>query len=486
MAVKTLKLVLLLTLLSISVISNEYCKKNYDLSLYIMPSDNSLYVEARNQIFNAENVGIECETGITTKFSVKRHLSFLNSQPVFRAFVGKLESTTVSCLVKIDESRCQVSSDIYTLSSENYIPLNNSKLNPEITLLEINDTRNGFYTWTEDELLKDINCDNDVKQMRNRARINPKFRIYNEENLLQDQRVYLSITTSPVRLLKLHYVLRSLDLTLVHTIFITLPLEFKRKDRYTIPIKLLKEFPQIQFLSITQDLGPILKSVSAVDYVRSVRGPLSNNDIFIQLDDDNCYAVNFVDSLVYLSLLNPNNPVSGYAADFPFYGFSNFAYPFSRNRIFNGKGIKAGHIVEGYLGIAYRGIHIDIELSRALTRRDLNPELSSCYLSDDLVVSYVLSFKNLQLLGVLLDLYEDDMFSRYYRKDFHYYDDENALHLKNSDETFLRENSDLRMGFRYRVCYQTILKYFLDFTKENIPYKSRNEVLESLYSSFKI
>ena len=364
-----------------------------------------------------------------------------------------------------------------------------------MSLLEINDTRNGFYTWTEDELLKDLNCENDLKQIRNRARVSQKFREYNKESLLQDQRVYLSITTSPVRLLKLHYVLRSLELTLIDTIFITLPLEFKRKGRYTIPIKLLKEFPKIQFLSITQDLGPILKAVSAVEYVRSVRGPLSNNDIFIQLDDDNCYAVNTIDTLLYYSLINPNNPFSGNAASFSMYGMSNFGYPFARFRRIMGEYTKADQIVEGFLGIAYRGIHIDVELAKAITRRDLNPELSSCYLSDDLVLSFIMSFQNLKLVGLHSEIPNNEVYTRQFRKDFHYFEDENALHLKNSDESTTSQNNGLAnfqqskewiMTFRYRTCYQSILKYFLDFTKENIPYKSRNEVLESLYSSFKI
>ena len=495
------KVSLLVILSAFGQFVNE-CQKNYDVSLYIMPNDQSVYLEARNQIFNAKNLEVECESGIITNFIVSKHLSFFNTHVLFRAFLGKSENITLSCLLKIDDFMCRVNNDIYTFSSEKYIPQKNSELNPKISLLETNDTRNGFYYWTQDELLVDINCENDLKEMRDRAKLNTKIRNYNEENLMQDQRVYLSMTTSPARLLKLHYVLRSLDLTLIDTIFITLPLEFKRKDRYTIPIKLLKEFPQIQFLSITQDLGPILKSVSAVEYVRSVRGLLSNIDIFIQLDDDNCYFISTIDTLVYFSLLNPNSPISGNTALFSFYGMSNFGYPFSRNRKIIGENIRSGHIVEGYLGIAYRGIHLDVELIKALTRRDLNPELSSCYLSDDLVVSFVLSFGNLQLLGVVYDYRGGDIYSSAYRKDFHYFEDENALHLKNSDDSNLKEwidwkesnsnrtfhefseNIDWRMAVRYRICYSMILKYFLDFNKENINYKSRNEVLESLYSSY--
>ena len=246
-----------------------------------------------------------------------------------------------------------------------------------------------------------MECENIVKEMKDMARLDPKIRKFNEENLEEHQRVYLSITTSPSRLLKLHYVLMSLDLSLVDTIFIVLPLEFKRKERYSIPIYLYKEFSKIQFLSLSQDLGPIIKSISAVEFVRSMRGQLSDNDIFIQLDDDNCYAVNTIDTLVYLSLLYPSSPISGNVAFFEFYGMSNFGYPFSGLNSTLENYIRTGHIVEGYLGIACRGIHIDVELIKALTRRDLNPELSSCYLSDDLVMSFVLSFENYLMLGIL-------------------------------------------------------------------------------------
>lgn len=319
--------------------------------------------------------------------------------------------------------------------------------------------------------------------MQRTARLSEKFRSYNQETLLQqDQRVHLSMTTSPSRLLKIHYVLRSLDLALVDKIFITLPLEFKRKHKYSIPIKLLKEFPKIQFLSISQDIGPIIKGISAVEYMRATKGPQSNNDIFIILDDDNCYAVNTIDTLVYYSLINPTSSISGYCLSFSFYGMSNFGYPFASFQSINGDHAFAKQIIEGYIGIAIRGYQVDVELFKAMTRRDLNPELSSCYLSDDLVMSFILSYENTQLLGLEWEYVSDDMYGFIFRKDFHYFEDENALHLKNPDDSTVEEST---IVVRYRMCYQIILKYFLDFTKENIPYKNRTEVLQSLYSSFK-
>ena len=75
------------------------------------------------------------------------------------------------------------------------------------------------------------------------------------------------------------------------------------------------------------------------------------------------------------------------------------------------------------------------------------------------------------------------MYGRVMRDDFPYFKDENALHLLNSDES---RSFQRTIDKRYPMCFQIILKYFLDFSKENIPYKSRNEILKSLYSSFKI
>ena len=478
-----LKVLIFFFLVSAIQGSKEYCQKKYDFTLFILPNVQSVYLEARNEILFADYLTVECDTIPANSFTVNHHLSFLNSHAVFRAFIGNTTNTSINCKIKVDNLFCDATNDNYAFSWKNYIPAENTEWDPKLSLLNPYDTKNGFYTWIENDLLIDLDCERVIKEIKDIARLSPKIRKFNEESLLADQRIYLSITTSPTRLLKLHYVLKSLDLFLVDTVFIILPLEFKRKERYSIPLKLVNEFSKVQFLSLTQDLGPIIKSISAVEFVRSIRGLLSNNDIFIQIDDDNCYSINTIDTLVYFTLLNPNSAISGNTASLSFYGLSNFGYSFSRNRNIIGGNTRTGQIIEGYLGIASRGINIDVELIKALTRRDLNPELSSCYLSDDLVLSFVLSFKNLQLLGILWDIRGEDMYSNVYRREFHYFVDENALHLRNPDES---RSNEWNMNTRYRMCYQQILKHFLDFSKQNIPYKSRNEVLESLYSSFRI
>ena len=289
------------------------------------------------------------------------------------------------------------------------------------------------------------------------------------------------MTTSPSRLLKIHYVLRSLDLHLIDSIFITLPLTYKRKEKYLIPVNLVKEFPKIKFLSITQDLGPIIKGVSAIEYLKSVKPLLYDKDLFILLDDDTCYALNTIDTLVYYSLLNPNSPIGGFGTPLSWFGFSDFGYPYAESTSIIGNHISGNNLIEGYVGILFRGYHVDIELFKAMTRRDLNTDLSSCFLCDDLVMSYILSFNNFLLLTLTNEFVDEEFYGRRFRKDFNYFEDENALHLLNPDESVANESTFVA---KYRICYQTILKYFLDFTKENLPFRPRDEVLNRLYKDF--
>lgn len=166
---------LLLVLVSVNFVSSSDCKSKFDLSLYMMPFDQSLYLEARNDIILAEKLSIDCGLNIQKQFLVKKHLSFLNSHVVFRAFIGISETTSVNCIVFIKDSQCEVSNDDYILPSQIYIPINNTQLDPKVSLLETNDTRNGFYKWIDDELLKDLDCENDVEQMRKKSKSKPKI-----------------------------------------------------------------------------------------------------------------------------------------------------------------------------------------------------------------------------------------------------------------------------------------------------------------------
>ena len=164
----------------------------------MMPYDQSLYLEARNDIIFAESLTIDCGPNLQKQFQVKKHLSFLNSHVVFRAFVGKSETTSINCKVFIKDSQCEVANDEYTLPPQMYIPLNNTEWDPKVSLLETNDIRNGFYSWTDDELLQDEECEKIVKEMKSRTKLNLKFRDHNLKNLSKNQKVYLSMTTSPI------------------------------------------------------------------------------------------------------------------------------------------------------------------------------------------------------------------------------------------------------------------------------------------------
>jgi hypothetical protein len=68
-----------------------------------------------------------------------------------------------------------------------------------------------------------------------------------------------------------------------------------------------------------------------------IRGPKSNNDTFVIIDDDNSYSVNTIDALVYYSLLNPNSPIEGIGKPLNSFKTQNFAYPYPRFRSFKGE-----------------------------------------------------------------------------------------------------------------------------------------------------
>jgi hypothetical protein len=113
---------LFLVLIPLSADISSDCKSKYDLSIYMMPSDRSLYLEGRNNILHAETVIVECDTNIQQEFSVKKHLSYYNTNSIFRAYIGKADSTRVNCKVIVDDLDCDVTNDEYTRPPENYIP----------------------------------------------------------------------------------------------------------------------------------------------------------------------------------------------------------------------------------------------------------------------------------------------------------------------------------------------------------------------------
>ncbi len=177
----------------------------------------------------------------------------------------------------------------------------------------------------------------------------------------QRVKIHLSLTTSPSRLLLLHYTLSSLDLTLVDTIFVTLPYRFKDQEAYTIPLKLQSKFPKLKFLKTEKDSGPVLKLTRAVQFLTEMlEDPVeADRIIFIIIDDDQYYSLRTLDSLIYYPLMNPRHVIT--AATNRYYKADDiFAWPGPISEIpaqdLPGK-IAAD--CEGYAGVAFRGYHVD-------------------------------------------------------------------------------------------------------------------------------
>ena len=316
-----------------------------------------------------------------------------------------------------------------------------------------------------------------------KGKLSQKFRNFNIQTLSKDQSVYLCLSTSPGRILKLHYVLRSLDLTLIRTIFITLPLRYKGKEKYSIPRQLMREFPQIRILTLEYDIGPMSKLLPQVEYVKMIRGNKADNDIFIVIDDDICYSVAAIDTLVYYSLKNPESAVGGSGVNLSqnqFY-INPFGYPIYKNRQIVGGPGSNYNFIEGFGANAYKGWQIDVDFIIPFSRRDLNPYLASCFLSDDIVISFILSYLNVNLIG----LPRQKSFYEIHGLELietlpHNYDKDALSYLVTSG----KKVEFWTHPIKYRECHQQLIEFFLDFEKDNVPFRSREDVLNKVLSSF--
>lgn len=469
---------------AIDVISQPLLAK-YDFSIFLFP-DGRVLLEAQNPADAPLPTKIELDCSSFDKSTKEKtfkeykttdHLNAFNGRSFFRAIIGQSKNENqVSCIIRLGEATFKVESN-RKYPETKFTPESRDKLGEKrVQISEISESSpvGKLYNWNENELVVDEGCVAKNQRTNQNAFLMESWRQFNLENI-GTKNVYLAITTSPSRLRYLHYVLQNLDMQLVSNILITLPLKYKNKQKYSIPRKLKAKYPNIIYVSTSIDFGPIGKIVGAVEYVKSVRKSLADDDIFISIDDDNAYAKNLVDTYVYFSLKNPAIVGAASGLSYDFFSIPHVGMPAAENVSVSGE-ISATYrpIIEGFAGIVYRGSAIDTELMGKLVRRDLDPSLGSCYLSDDLIISYLLDYNNKSKMYFFRRI-SNGMFSTAFRADFHYAKDENAIHLKNTDESRARHNANFA---RYRQCYQQLLNIFCDFSKPQVSFKTRQDVLK--------
>ncbi|MES2504640.1 MAG: hypothetical protein V4534_07170 [Myxococcota bacterium] len=194
---------------------------------------------------------------------------------------------------------------------------------------------------------------------------------------LRDHKVYVSLTTSPQRISKLHWVLKSLDLTHVDTVFLALPAKYKNQESYTIPED-VRSFPKLKIIWRERDAGPIMKLIPAVEEVLKLGDPQAR---VITIDDDTVYAKGMIAQLLKLSTqINGVAALSGQTSDFFQIPGEHWPESTMPKPLVN--------IVEGFGGIAYPVGLIDVALMKQASQAGLK---GVCKTSDDLVISWVLA-----------------------------------------------------------------------------------------------
>jgi len=208
-------------------------------------------------------------------------------------------------------------------------------------------------------------------------------------NYLKNNKVIISLTTSPNRLKKIYAVLCSLDIEYVDHISIVLPKFYgKHKEKYNeSDIKKCKQFPKVKVVRTNVDYGPITKIIPTMEKAKK-------KDIIISIDDDICYPMGMVNEMIYSKIVRyPKSVVST-----PMEGFHMRDYISNFENTWPHKERKRApyiDIVEGWTGIAYDKCSANIEMMKQFASIS-----KPCYLSDDLVISYVLDMNNIPRVSI--------------------------------------------------------------------------------------
>jgi hypothetical protein len=294
-------------------------------------------------------------------------------------------------------------------------------------------------------------------------------------SLVQEYRkkhpLIVSLTSSPERLSKVRNVIDTLDLETIDEVVIALPMKYGRnQSEYKIPED-LKNHPKVKILRIEKDLGPITKLLPAIEYAKSL--PNGDDAIVITVDDDTGYPKTMAQELALGVITKNNTVVSGSGQNVDFWGISNFGFPQTAENNFMRQHLKKDQyqyvdVVEGFAGIAYKPKYVDVDLMKYLTQRD---KFKECFVSDDLVISFVLAYSGVNRIRVNNAYYSVEK-----TQQFPYGLGEDALHHGAGLDQGTPFTNPIDMNAeKYQKCYQMLVDATMDF--EHLKMKSRNGVL---------
>jgi len=233
----------------------------------------------------------------------------------------------------------------------------------------------------------DFNCINteEIKELVSICNIHPYKLTTIDKNFLKKHKVYISMSTNPIRLIKIPSILNLLDLTNIYEIHINLP-KYYRNNKNEIynknDIDFIKKIDsKIKVFTIEKDIGPLTKIIPTIKRVND------NNAIIISIDDDIGYPYDMVSKLIHYSVKKPKQILCGA-------GFSTNDYPnsdFNRKLLPNKKLPKYPliDIVEGWGAVAYKKSIVSEKIIKQIMK--LNDISTECKLSDDFTISYILA-----------------------------------------------------------------------------------------------
>jgi hypothetical protein len=231
-------------------------------------------------------------------------------------------------------------------------------------------------------------------------------------HFLAHHHVYISLTTSPTRIKFVTTMLKTLDTSNVTAIVVNLPKVFARTNSsYTIPPE-LTSFPKVVINRVPKDLGPITKLIPGLEFTRT-HDP-KGEDLVITVDDDIGYPWGAINEIIKNLVFSSSTVVGGSTEPLAKWQLDPSLWPNNPEDA----------VIEGYGAIGYRVKDIDpapmLEIAAAMITEKND---KACFLSDDLVISYVLG-----RTGIRLQRLNSDYHSRSQLIPFDYGKQDDALH----------------------------------------------------------
>ncbi len=207
---------------------------------------------------------------------------------------------------------------------------------------------------------------------------------------LREHSVHTTMTTSPKRLKKLGAVLATLDTSYVEHINIVLPYLYGRdkKPYNKKDIEKISKFPKVRIIRTEKDYGPITKMLPVLNKVNDPKS------IVISIDDDVGYPIGLINELIYQKIENhPNSIVESTVSNIDLRQWIeryDTVWP-SKQR----PRTPYVDLVEGWMGVAYTKGLVETKTMEKISK--LSKE---CFLSDDIVISYVLTENKVPIVRV--------------------------------------------------------------------------------------